>query len=149
MKNTTMCITRRPALEAAAALSKRYISDRFLPDKAIDVMDEAASKKKVGLFTMPDALKKAEDEVKKFSLRKEEALMEGNIRKAKLNNTKQQKAQAQAAELKEKWDKEKEVKNITVSENDVAAVCLCLDEDSGHKDRADGVTETAVSGDGA
>src|SRR5699024_10412849 len=105
-----------------AALSKRYISDRFLPDKAIDVMDEAASKKKVGLFTMPDALKKAEDEVKKFSLRKEEALMEGNIRKAKLNNTKQQKAQAQAAELKEKWDKEKEVKNITVSENDVAAV---------------------------
>ena len=110
------------ALEAAAALSKRYISDRFLPDKAIDVMDEAASKKKVGLFTMPDALKKAEDEVKKFSLRKEEALMEGNIRKAKLNNTKQQKAQAQAAELKEKWDKEKEVKNITVSENDVAAV---------------------------
>ena len=58
------------ALEAAAALSKRYISDRFLPDKAIDVMDEAASKKKVGLFTMPDALKKAEEEAKKFSQRK-------------------------------------------------------------------------------
>ena len=110
------------ALEAAAALSQRYISDRFLPDKAIDVMDEAASRKKVGLFTMPDALKKAEEEAKKFSLRKEEALMEGNIRKAKLNNTKQQKAQAQAKELKEQWDKEKESKNITVSENDVAGV---------------------------
>ena len=110
------------ALEAAAALSQRYISDRFLPDKAIDVMDEAASRKKVGLFTMPEALKKAEEEAKKFSLRKEEALMEGNIRKAKLNNTKQQKAQAQAKELKEQWDKEKESKNITVSENDVAGV---------------------------
>ncbi len=110
------------ALEAAAALSKRYISDRFLPDKAIDVMDEAASRKKVGLFTMPDALKKAEEEAKKFSQRKEEALMEGNIRRAKFNNTKQQKAQAQALELKEQWDKEKESKNITVSENDVAAV---------------------------
>ena len=75
------------ALEAAAALSKRYISDRFLPDKAIDVMDEAASRKKVGLFTMPDDLKKAEEEAKKFSQRKEEALMEGNIRRAKFNNT--------------------------------------------------------------
>ena len=110
------------ALEAAAALSKRYISDRFLPDKAIDVMDEAASRKKVGLFTMPDDLKKAEEEAKKFSQRKEEALMEGNIRRAKFNNTKQQKAQAKAQELKEQWDQAKESRNITVSENDVAAV---------------------------
>ena len=110
------------ALEAAAALSRRYISDRFLPDKAIDVMDEAASRKKVGLFTMPEDLKKAEEEAKKFSLRKEEALMEGNIRRAKFNNTKQQKAQAKVRELKEQWDQAKESKNITVSENDVAAV---------------------------
>lgn len=110
------------ALEAAAALSKRYISDRFLPDKAIDVMDEAASRKKVGLFTMPEALKDAEEEVKKYSARKEEALIEGNIRKAKLNNTKQQKAQEKARELKVQWDNEKAAKNITVSENDVAAV---------------------------
>ena len=110
------------ALEAAAALSRRYISDRFLPDKAIDVMDEAASRKKVGLFTMPEALKQAEEEVKKFGLRKEEALMEGNIRKAKLNNTKQQKARIQAEELKARWDAEKESKNITVTDNDVAAV---------------------------
>lgn len=110
------------SLEAAAALSKRYISDRFLPDKAIDVMDEAASRKKVGLFTMPVDLKKAEEEAKKFSQRKEEALMEGNIRRAKFNNTKQQKAQAKAQELKEQWDQAKESRNITVSENDVAAV---------------------------
>lgn len=110
------------ALEAAAALAKRYISDRFLPDKAIDVMDEAASRKKVGLFTMPEALRQAEEEVKKYSLRKEEALIEGNIRKAKLNNTKQQKAQEKAKELKAQWDAEKAAKNITVSENDVAAV---------------------------
>ena len=110
------------ALEAAASLSKRYISDRFLPDKAIDVMDEAASRKKVGLFTMPDSLRKLEEDVKKYSLRKEEALMEGNIRKAKLNNTKQQKAQEQAEERRKQWDEEKEEKNITVTENDVAAV---------------------------
>ncbi len=48
--------------------------------------------------------------------------MEGNIRRAKFNNTKQQKAQAKAQELKEQWDQAKESRNITVSENDVAAV---------------------------
>lgn len=110
------------ALQAAANLSKRYINDRFLPDKAIDVMDEAASKKKVGLFTMPEELKNLEEEYKKFSVRKEEALVEGNLRKAKLNNTKQQKVQMQMQELKQKWDQEKESKHITVTENDVAAV---------------------------
>lgn len=110
------------ALEAAVNLSKRYISDRFLPDKAIDVMDEAASKKKVGLFTMPDEMKELESQINKFALRKEEALMEGNIRKAKMNNTKQQKAIAQLEEQKKQWEEEKQSKNITVTENDVAAV---------------------------
>ena len=110
------------ALEAAVSLSKRYISDRFLPDKAIDVMDEAAARKKVGLFTMPDTLKKLEEDVRKYSLRKEEALIEGNIRKAKLNNTRQQKAQEQAELIRKQWDEEKEEKNMNVTENDVAAV---------------------------
>ena len=110
------------AINAAVNLSKRYISDRFLPDKAIDVMDEAASKKKVGLFTMPDEMKELEEQIAKFAQRKEEALMEGNIRKAKTNNTKQQKANAQLEELKSQWEEEKQSKNISVSENDVAAV---------------------------
>lgn len=110
------------ALEAAVNLSKRYISDRFLPDKAIDVMDEAASKKKVGLFTMPDEMKELESQINKYALRKEEALIEGNIRKAKMNNTKQQKAVAQLEEQKKQWEEEKQSKNITVTENDVAAV---------------------------
>ena len=110
------------ALEAAVNLSKRYISDRFLPDKAIDVMDEAASKKKVGLFTMPDEMKELESQINKYAFRKEEALIEGNIRKAKMNNTKQQKAVAQLEEQKKQWEEEKQSKNITVTENDVAAV---------------------------
>ncbi len=110
------------ALEAAAHLSKRYISDRFLPDKAIDVMDEAASKKKVGLFTMPEDLKEMEQQAAKFGERKEAALVEGNIRKAKLNNTKQHKLLEELEERKQNWDEEKAEKNITVTENDVAAV---------------------------
>ncbi|MDO5146089.1 MAG: ATP-dependent Clp protease ATP-binding subunit [Eubacteriales bacterium] len=110
------------ALQAAAALSKRYISDRFLPDKAIDVMDEAASKKKVGLFTMPEEMRRLTEQVDKYARRKEEALVEGNIRKAKLNNTKQQKAWEELKKHKEKWEEDKQFSSITVTENDVAAV---------------------------
>ncbi|MDD7113929.1 MAG: ATP-dependent Clp protease ATP-binding subunit [Lachnospiraceae bacterium] len=110
------------AIDAAVNLSKRYISDRFLPDKAIDVMDEAASKKKVGLFTMPDEIKELETQISRYALRKEEALMEGNLRKAKMNNTKQQKAVARMEEWKAQWEEEKTSKNITVTENDMAEV---------------------------
>lgn len=110
------------ALEASASLAKRYISDRFLPDKAIDVMDEAASKKKVGLFTMPDALRKLEEQQEKYGQRKEEALIEGNLRKAKVNNTRQQKVGEQAEQLRRQWEEEKAARQITVTENDVAAV---------------------------
>jgi ATP-dependent Clp protease ATP-binding subunit ClpC len=110
------------ALEAAVRLSKRYISDRFLPDKAIDVMDEAASKKRVGLYTMPEDIRALEDQIKKYAKRREEALIEGNLRKAKLNNTKQQKAQEELDKLRTAWDQEKQTRYMSVTENDVAAV---------------------------
>lgn len=110
------------ALEAAVRLSKRYISDRFLPDKAIDVMDEAASKKRVGLYTMPEELKELDEQIKKYAARREEALMDGNIRKAKLNNTRQQKTKEARFALQKKWETEKQAKTMSVSENDVAAV---------------------------
>ena len=112
----------RGALEAAARLSKRYVSDRFLPDKAIDVMDEAASKKRVHIYTMPEEIKKLEKEVEKYSRRREEALLEGNIRKAKVNNTKQQKAAVKKAEMQKAWDESKKEKHMTVTEDDVARV---------------------------
>ncbi len=112
----------RGALQAAARLSKRYISDRFLPDKAIDVMDEAASIKKVHIYTMPEEIKDLEDDIKKFSLRREEALLQGNMRKARLNNTKQLKAQEKRKELLAAWESGKQEKHMTVTENDVARV---------------------------
>ena len=110
------------AIQAAVELSERYISDRFLPDKAIDVMDEAASKKRVGLYTMSDELRILEEQVDKYGKRKEEALAEGNLRKAKMNNTKQKTIQAKLEEEKKLWEKKKEISRITVTENDVAAV---------------------------
>ena len=110
------------ALEAAARLSGRYVSDRFLPDKAIDVMDEAASRKRVGIFTMPEELKKLEVQAGKYAERREEALAEGNLRKARLNNTRRKTVQNKIKVLTAEWEKEKADVRMTVTENDVAAV---------------------------
>lgn len=110
------------AIQAAVELSERYISDRFLPDKAIDVMDEAASKKKVGLYTMSDEMRTLEEQFDKYGKRKEEALAEGNLRKAKTNNTKQKTIETKLAKERELWEEKKSVSRITVTENDVAVV---------------------------
>ena len=110
------------AIQAAVELSERYISDRFLPDKSIDVMDEAASKKKVGLYTMSDEMRTLEEQFDKYGKRKEEALAEGNLRKAKTNNTKQKTIETKLAKERELWEEKKSVSRITVTENDVAAV---------------------------
>lgn len=112
----------KDALRSAAVLSERYISDRFLPDKAIDVMDEAASKKRIGLYTTPEAIKDMQEQIHKYSARKEEALMEGNLRKAKLNNTKQKKIQDNLNEVMASWEIKKKNERMTVTENDIAQV---------------------------
>ena len=71
---------------------------------------------------MPDALRKLEEQQEKYGQRKEEALIEGNLRKAKVNNTRQQKVGEQAEQLRRQWEEEKAARQITVTENDVAAV---------------------------
>ena len=58
------------AVEAAVKLSKRYINDRFLPDKAIDLIDEASSKARLKVYVMPDGIKKAEEEIKALEAEK-------------------------------------------------------------------------------
>ncbi len=61
------------AIEAAAVLSDRYISDRFLPDKAIDLIDEAASRMRTHSQVMPNDIKEIEDEITKCEQNKEDA----------------------------------------------------------------------------
>lgn len=85
-------------------------------------MDEAASKKKVGLYTMSDEMRILEEQFDKYGKRKEEALAEGNLRKAKTNNTKQKTIETKLAKERELWEEKKSVSRITVTENDVAAV---------------------------
>ena len=62
------------ALEAAVKLSKRYINDRFLPDKAIDLIDEASSRARLNAYVVPDNIKKVEEEIRKLDEAKEEAI---------------------------------------------------------------------------
>ena len=70
------------ALEAAVTLSTRYISDRYLPDKAIDLVDEAASRVRLKAFTAPPDLKKLEEEVKRLSEEKKAAVNEQDFERA-------------------------------------------------------------------
>ena len=70
------------AIEAAVRLSNRYISDRFLPDKAIDLMDEAASRVRLASFTTPPDLKSLEDETERLKKEKEAAVASQEFEKA-------------------------------------------------------------------
>ena len=68
------------ALEAAAKLSDRYVSDRFLPDKAIDLIDEASSKVRLKSHTTPNNLKEIEQEIEKVKMKKTQQFMLKNSR---------------------------------------------------------------------
>ena len=110
------------AIEAAVKMSVRYINDRYLPDKAIDLIDEAASRAKLKTFTEPDSLKKLQEDIEKVENDKEEAVRIQKFEKAAALRDKQK-------ELKEKYEKEqkkwqnKNDKTITnITEENVAEV---------------------------
>ena len=106
-----------PALIAAAVLSHRYISDRFLPDKAIDLIDEAASKLRIEIDSMPTEIDEIERKIKKFEIEKEALKKEKDkSSKEKLVKIKKHLAELRekASEMRIKWQHEKEViKNFT------------------------------------
>ena len=110
------------AIEAAVNMSIRYINDRFLPDKAIDLIDEAASRAKLKTYTEPENLKELEEKIEAVKKDKEEAVITQKFEKAATLRDKEK-------ELKEKYEKEqkkwknkntKEVINIT--EENIAEV---------------------------
>ena len=110
------------AIEAAVSMSVRYINDRFLPDKAIDLIDEAASKAKLKTFTEPDSLKELEEKIEEAQKDKEEAVRTQKFEKAATLRDKEK-------ELKEKYEKEqkkwknKNTKQVTdIAEENIAEV---------------------------
>ena len=92
------------AVEAAVKLSKRYINDRFLPDKAIDLIDEASSKARLKVYVMPDGIKKAEEEIKALEAEKEEAIKREAYEEAGEIKKKQLRKKERIEKLKENVD---------------------------------------------
>ncbi len=110
------------AIEAAAELSNRYITDRFLPDKAIDLIDEAASMIRLKSVTVPDNLKDIEEKLEELSQEKEEAINTQNFEKAASIRDKEQKLKKQLQENKENWEQEKKTFSMEVGYDEIASV---------------------------
>ena len=110
------------ALEAAVKLTSRYINDRFLPDKAIDLIDEAASKVRLSNYTKPSKIKDYEAQIDDLEEEKESAIRDEAYEKAGDIKKKQEKLKEKIRLTLEKWEKEKETRKLVVGENEVADV---------------------------
>jgi ATP-dependent Clp protease ATP-binding subunit ClpC len=110
------------AIEAAVTLSERYITDRYLPDKAIDVLDETGSKMRISNIVVPPEIRQLEAEIEKIRQQKEELVKQQEYEKAaKLRDQKLQ-LEARLRAEREKWQKNESPSPIAVSEEDVAVV---------------------------
>lgn len=96
------------ALIAAVQLSTRYISDRFLPDKAIDLVDEAASKLRLEMDSVPEELDTLERQIKQLEIEREAIRKEGDKPKLERLNSELEEKKSEATRMREQWKKEKE-----------------------------------------
>ncbi len=110
------------ALQAAVELSDRYITDRFLPDKAIDLMDEAASKVRIGMFTPTPDFKDKEKELESIRAEKEQAVTQQNFEKAAELRDKEKEITLAMEEMKKSMEKERGAAKAEVTEDDIAAI---------------------------
>ena len=110
------------AIKEAVQLSARYISDRFLPDKAIDLIDEAASRLRLADYAEPAEIKKLSEEITKLESQKEEAVRAEEFERAGQLKKKQEKKEEKIAKIKEEWIKARRDKKLVVGENEVADV---------------------------
>ncbi len=109
------------ALVAAAHLSDRYVSDRQLPDKAIDLMDEAAAKLRVALYSLPPDLREIQNDVERLKNEEELAGQERDYERAARMKTERSRLEVQLEEKRAEWEAEHELDEI-VDEDDVAEV---------------------------
>ena len=111
------------AINAAAKLSERYITDRFLPDKAIDLIDEAASKKKLSTLIAPDTLKELEARLEKITNDKQEAITAQDFEKAAELRDEEKSVKADIDKAKGEWKGENATSNdLLVTEEDIADI---------------------------
>ncbi len=110
------------AIEAAVKMSVRYINDRFLPDKAIDLIDEAASRAKLKTYTEPDSLKKITEEIEEVEKNKDEAVHMQKFEKAAALRDKQKELKAKYEKEQKKWKNKSNKELINITEENIAEV---------------------------
>ena len=110
------------AIKSAVMLSERYLTGRFLPDKAIDIMDEAGAKARIGAMTRPPEFKQLEMAVEEIRKEKEEAIGDQEYEKAAALRDEEKKKKGELDEKLEEWRAQSEEKTIDVDEDDIMAV---------------------------
>lgn len=110
------------ALESAAKLSHRYIADRFLPDKAIDLIDEASSRLRLKTYTAPPELKDLETRLESISNEKEEAIQTQDFEKAAKIRDEEKKVRAELEEKKKTWEQKSNSQQKQVTEEEIAQI---------------------------
>ena len=110
------------ALTAAVDLSARYINDRFLPDKAIDLMDEAASRVRLAAFVAPAGMKELDGKLAELLKEKEEAVNNQNFERAAAIRDEERAIRDEMTSRKASWEREREGRKCVVTENSIAEV---------------------------
>lgn len=110
------------AINAAVTLSSRYIADRYLPDKAIDLIDEGASKVRLASLTSPDNVKELEDEIADYEKEKASAINEQDFERAARLRDEQKELQTKFDDAKKKWQEQQKGNSGEVTAEDIAKI---------------------------
>ena len=110
------------AVEASVKLSERYITGRFLPDKAIDIMDEAGARARIKSMTRPPEVKKLEDSIEETRIKKEEAIKEQQFETAASMRDEEKKSKEKLDVVLSEWKKNSEENRVLVDEDDIMHV---------------------------
>src|SRR5699024_5245291 len=110
------------SIEGAAELSHRYITDRFLPDKAIDLIDEAASMIRVDSYNPPNDLKDLEEKLEEFKKEKEEAINTQNYEEAAKIRDKEKQTKEKLNNNRTEWQEQKQSANLIVGYDEIAKI---------------------------
>ncbi len=111
-----------PTLEAAAELSERYITDRFLPDKAIDVIDEAGARARLASQAPPPQIADLKADLEKVNLQKEEAVRDQNFERAASLRDQERELQGRIRQANEEWEKERQTRRPVIDEEAVSFI---------------------------
>jgi ATP-dependent Clp protease ATP-binding subunit ClpC len=109
-------------LEAAAKLAERYITDRFLPDKGIDVIDEAGARARLAAQVPPPEVARLKEELESINREKEEAVRDQNFERAASLRDQERELQAEIRKRQEEWERERQTHRPTISDDDVAFI---------------------------